>query len=138
MTWQHGTFQFLPNGSLLLIPFEGDGFQQVQDPCAAVSNQINRYSQEILFSQWRIFPLSAGVFHLNLYEFDGTPVAPMNLVASPPNMHPTATLVATATATATGSGKRDLTARSSGSKSATLMLGSVGAMAGLGALLVLL
>jgi len=142
ITWQHGTFQFLSNGSLLLTPFESDGFQQVQDPCAAVSNQIARYSQEILFSQWRIFPLTSGGNHLNLYEFDGTPVAPMNLVFSPPNMHPTATLISTATSTgsstSTSTAKRDLAARSGASKSASLMLGSVTAMAGLGALMVFL
>ncbi|KIJ45931.1 hypothetical protein M422DRAFT_29582 [Sphaerobolus stellatus SS14] len=139
LTWQHGTFEFLPNGSLALTPFEGDGFQQVQDRCAAVSNQISRYSQSILFSQWRIFALpglnEANAVHLNLYEFDGTPVAPMNLVASPPNMLPTSTIVVTATSTAV---KRDLNARSSASKSLPLMFGSVIALAGLGAMLVLL
>lgn len=139
LTWQHGNFEFLSNGSLLLHPFEGDGFQQVQDRCAAVSNQINRYNQEILFKEWRIFTLPGGAgngVHLNLYEFDGTPVAPMNLVAKPPNMLPTATIVATATTT--GSAKRDLEERSNAAKSVSLMMGSVGVMAGLGALFVLL
>ncbi|KAF8531979.1 chaperone for protein-folding within the ER, fungal-domain-containing protein, partial [Gautieria morchelliformis] len=92
VTFQHGKYDLLSNGSILLNPFAVDGRQQVQDPCAAVSNQLTQWNTTVLFLQWRIFPLPSGGNHLNLYEFDGTPVAPMNLIANPPNMLPTQVL----------------------------------------------
>lgn len=144
ITWQHGKFDYLSNGSLQLTPFEGDGFQQVQGRCGAISNQITRYNQPILFKEWRIFALPGGGNHLNLYEFDGTPVAPMNVAYSPPAMHPTVSLLAavsssaSSSATATTNAKRELIARSSAAKTSTLMFGSVTVMTGLGALLVFL
>jgi hypothetical protein len=144
ITWQHGQYQMLPNGSLYLVPFEGDGFQQVQGRCGAISNQINRYNQPILFLEWRIFPLISGGYHLNLYEFDGTPVAPMNQLYKPPTMNPTQAIMAalsssaSASATQTSKAKREIAARSSATKAATLMFGSVTALTGLGALLVFL
>ena len=138
MTFQHGTYSILSNGSLICTPFAEDGRQQVQDPCAAVSNQINTYNATILFLQWRIFPLADGSNHLNLYEFDGTPVAPMKLVASPPNMLPPTTLT-TPTASGVAPSKRaiEIEARSDAPRNA-LLVGSIGALAGLGALLTLL
>jgi len=136
ITWQHGTFEYLPNGSLSLTPFGEDGFQQVEDPCAAVSNQINRYNQSILFQMWRIFPLPGGGVHLNLYEFDGTPVAPMNIVANPPNMLPTQP-INTPSSTASANAKRDIEVRSSASRS-IYMSGSIVLMVVLGAVVVLI
>lgn len=140
LTWQHGNLQYLSNGSLLLQPFEGDGFQQVESFCSAVSNQINRYNQEILFSQWQIFavPGSNTAFHLMLFEFDGTPVAPMNILANPPNMLPTQPIVSPLTSpTGTANAKRDIAARNSAARP-LYMAGGVGAMTLLGAVLVLL
>lgn len=139
ITWQHGDMEYLPNGSLLLKPFGADGFQQVENPCSAFSNQVTRYNQSILFSMWRVFPLPGGTgVHLNLYEFDGTPVAPMNLIANPPNMLPTHPII-TPIATASGNIRRDLVARNSASSSRLVyMTGSIGLMILLGAITVLL
>jgi len=136
LTCQHGEYQYLSNGSLVLTPYGSDGLQQVQDPCAAVSNQITRYNQSITFSQWRIFTVTGG-FHLNLYEATGEPVAPMNPIFDPPNMLPTMVLV-TPSPTATGpSAKRDLEARNAASRT-IFMAGGVSVLVGLGMLTVLL
>ncbi|KAF8585014.1 hypothetical protein K439DRAFT_1632970 [Ramaria rubella] len=133
ITFQHGTYQLLDNGSIVLNPFAQDGRQQVEDPCVAVSNQLTQWNSTVLFQSWRIFPLPGGGNHLNLYEFDGTPVAPMNLVANPPNMLPTQVLTKNTTTVA----KRSLEARSDAPRNA-LLVGGVGGLAGLGALLLLL
>ena len=139
VTFQHGTYELLSNGSIVLNPFAEDGRQQVQDPCAAVSNQLTQWNVTVLFQSWRIFPLSSGGVHLNLYEFDGTPVAPMNLVANPPNMLPTQVLTKnnTANAAPAAATKRSLNARSDAPRNA-LLAGSICGLAGLGALLTLL
>jgi len=135
LTFQHGSFEYLGNGSLLLTPIAQDGRQLVQDPCAAVSSQITQFNATILFLQWRIFPLTSGGVHLNLYEFDGTPVAPMNLAFKPPNMLPTATLTPSKQTT---QARRELAARSGAARTVFMAGGAVSALAGLGALLVLL
>ena len=54
MDWSHGTYTLQPNGSITTIPF-GDGFMQVQDACAAVSNFIQPYNQTEYMPQWNIF-----------------------------------------------------------------------------------
>ena len=138
LTFQHGTYDLLSNGSITLNPFSEDGRQQVQDPCAAISNQITQWNTTVLFQSWRIFPLPSGSYHLNLYEFDGSPVAPMSLVAKPPNMLPTQPLTKNNTVAAAPT-KRALgiEARSDAPRNA-LLVGTIGALAGLGALLTLL
>jgi len=87
--WVHGTYALEPNGSIVMTPF-GDGFQQIQDPCAAVSNFIEIYNYTELYQSWRIFqdPQTLG-FKLHLFQFDGSPVAPQFLVSPTPNMLPT-------------------------------------------------
>jgi hypothetical protein len=86
--WVHGTYTFNPNGSLTMTPF-GDGFQQVQDPCAAVSNFIQTYNDTELFQSWRIFVDPVDGYKLHLFQFDGSPVAPQFQVSTTPNMLPT-------------------------------------------------
>lgn len=45
--WQHGTYTLNNNGSITLLPFASDGRIQVQDPCAAVTNVITYYNQQV-------------------------------------------------------------------------------------------
>lgn len=45
--WQHGTYRLNNNGSVTLYPFGVDGRIQVQDPCAAVTNIITYYNQQV-------------------------------------------------------------------------------------------
>lgn len=88
VVWTHGRYSFSPNGSLILTPF-GDGYQQIQDPCAAESNFVENYNQTEIYSLWQIFqdPLAGNKLHL--FQFDGTPLAPQFQVSTSPNMLPT-------------------------------------------------
>jgi len=86
--WVHGTYSLLPNGSIVLKPL-GDGYQQIQDPCAAVSNFIESYNYTELYRSWRIFQDPQTLdYKLHLFQFDGSPVAPQFLVSPTPNMLP--------------------------------------------------
>ncbi|KAJ3573988.1 hypothetical protein NP233_g2063 [Leucocoprinus birnbaumii] len=90
--WSHGKYQFNPNGSMTLFPFT-DGFQQIQDPCAAVSNFIEDYRVTMeLYQQWAIFVDPQAGPKLHLFQFDGSPLAPQFKVSNTPNMLPTQVL----------------------------------------------
>lgn len=86
--WVHGKYTLNQNGSITLAPF-GDGFQQIQDPCAAVSNFIETYNYTEYYKGWRIYQDPTQGFKLHLYQFDGSPVAPQFLVSTTPSMLPT-------------------------------------------------
>ncbi|KAF5343794.1 hypothetical protein D9757_007130 [Collybiopsis confluens] len=92
MNWAHGTVAVADNGSLILTP-NGDGYQQIQDPCAAVSNFIENYNQtELLVSGYYTYTDTTNGLTLQLYQFDGAPLAPMKQISSTPNMLPTQSL----------------------------------------------
>lgn len=88
MNWVHGTFTYNTNGSLTMYPM-GDGFQQIQAPCAATSNFLEDYNDTELYQLWAIYtdPVSGPM--LQLYQFDGSPLPPMSQVSTTPNMLPT-------------------------------------------------
>lgn len=88
MVWIHGTYTLNDNSSLTLNPFS-DGYQQVQDPCAAESNFIEQYNNSEIYQSWRIFQDVQDGYKLHLFQFDGAPVAPQFLVSTEPNMLPT-------------------------------------------------
>ncbi|KAI0775572.1 chaperone for protein-folding within the ER, fungal-domain-containing protein [Trametes elegans] len=88
LQWSHGKYVVETNGSLTLHPL-GDGFQQVQDPCAAESNFIEDYNITELFDHFQLFQDPTDGPKLHLFEFDGTPVAPLFQLYSTPNMLPT-------------------------------------------------
>lgn len=91
--WQHGTYTLNNNGSITLRPFASDGRIQVQDPCAATTNIITYYNNQVLFSDWGIVvDPSSGRYILNLNRYDGAKMARMFLTAKPPNMLPTQVL----------------------------------------------
>lgn len=71
-----------------MTPF-GDGYQQIQDPCAAVSNFVEVYNETELYQSWRIFQDPVTGYKLHLFQFDGSPVAPQFQVSVAPNMLPT-------------------------------------------------
>ncbi|KAL1302065.1 hypothetical protein AAFC00_002507 [Neodothiora populina] len=93
MQWQHGTYVHSANGSLELTPFAVDGRQLLSDPCTAQTSTYTRYNQSEIFERYSIYtdPYH-GILRLDMYQFDGTPLQPMFLVYSPPNMLPTITL----------------------------------------------
>lgn len=85
-----------------MTPF-GDGYQQIQDPCAAISNFIENYNYTELYVLWNIYQDPVKGYTLQLYQFDGTPLPPQYLVSTSPNMLPTQALrnVSTTTTTTT-------------------------------------
>ncbi|WVQ84911.1 hypothetical protein IAT38_007074 [Cryptococcus sp. DSM 104549] len=108
--WQHGTYSLNDNGSISLFPFSSDGRIQVQDPCAATTNIITYYNNQVLFSDWGIVvDIPSGQYTLNLNRFDGAKMARMFLVAKPPNMMPTQILTGVNASGQTTSRKRSLT-----------------------------
>ncbi|KZT69575.1 hypothetical protein DAEQUDRAFT_726556 [Daedalea quercina L-15889] len=134
--WSHGTYTLQPNGSITTVPF-GDGFMQVQDACAAVSNFIQVYNQTEYFEAWNIFLDSTLGYQLLLYQYDGTPLPQQNLYSTTPNMLPTENLRNSTTTTTTVS-KRELVKRSAASKTRgrdALGLGAVLLVAGASSLI---
>ncbi|TFK83928.1 hypothetical protein K466DRAFT_589345 [Polyporus arcularius HHB13444] len=88
LNWHHGHYSLNDNGSITLNPLS-DGFQQVQDPCAAESNFIEQYNQTELYMGWQIFSDLNDGPKLHIFQADGTPVAPLFQVYSTANMLPT-------------------------------------------------
>lgn len=88
LNWVHGTYSFLSNGSILMTPM-GDGFQQIQDACAAQSNFVEFYNDTELYLTWNIVQDPTAGPKLYLFQFDGTQLAPMAQVSTTPNMLPT-------------------------------------------------
>lgn len=89
MNWVHGTYALQSNGSIVLTP-NGDGYQQIQDPCAAVSDFIENYNDtELIPNFWYAYTDSTLGQAIQLYAFDGTPLAPQYVVSATPNMLPT-------------------------------------------------
>ncbi|GAA5871757.1 hypothetical protein JCM8547_008134 [Rhodosporidiobolus lusitaniae] len=95
--WQHGKYQFYPNGSLTLDPssFSADGRIQVQDPCAATTSVLTYYSQWEIYNRWTIsIDSHHAAYMLQLYKFDGSKMPRLYLTVRPPTMLPTTSLTA--------------------------------------------
>ncbi|CAN6655746.1 protein Rot1p [Trichomonascus vanleenenianus] len=94
MIFQHGTYELLNNGSLILNPIKVDGRQLLSDPCNddGVST-YDRYNQTEFYQGFNV-ELDGywGRYRLDLYKFDGSPMAPMYLAYKPPQMLPTQTM----------------------------------------------
>ncbi|KAJ7466881.1 chaperone for protein-folding within the ER, fungal-domain-containing protein [Mycena latifolia] len=85
--WAHGTYELFENGSIVLTP-AGDGYQQVQSHCSQNSNFIQNYNETELFTAWRIFTDVTFGPKLHLFQYDGSPVAPLFRLSDQPNMLP--------------------------------------------------
>jgi hypothetical protein len=103
MQWQHGTYSMPGNGSLILNPIGVDGRQLTSTPCSYKQGIYIRYEQTELMKSYQVLtdPYH-NVLRLNLFKFDGAPIQPMYLVATPPQMLPTMTLNPTSAPGATG------------------------------------
>lgn len=99
------------NGSITMVPFNDDGFQQIQDPCAAVSNFVEVYNDTELYQSWAIFTDPTQGLKLHLFQFDNSPLAPMFQVSTTPNMLPTQQIRTQTTSHVVA--KRELVQRSS-------------------------
>ncbi|KAI0056291.1 hypothetical protein BV25DRAFT_1634323 [Artomyces pyxidatus] len=110
LNWVHGTYTLEANGSIVMVPF-GDGYQQIQDPCAAVSNFIEMYNDTELYQSYQVFQDPIDGYKLHLFQFDGSPVAPQFQVSTTPNMLPTQAL---RNVTPPGAGAADIALVSTG------------------------
>jgi hypothetical protein len=89
MNWVHGTYAQASNGSIILTPV-GDGYQQIQHPCTSSTDTITDYNcTELLLDGWYTYTDSSGRPTVQLFQADGTPLAPQYQVSSTPNMLPT-------------------------------------------------
>jgi len=88
MNWVHGQYVVNDNSSITLTPF-GDGYQQIQDPCAPVTNFVENYNNTELISLYQIFQDITDGDKLHLFAFDGQPLPPQFRVSATPNMLPT-------------------------------------------------
>jgi hypothetical protein len=101
LIFQHGKYEVLSNGSLVLTPFEVDGRELVSDPCTTSAASYLRYNQSEFYQSYDIYvDTYHGQWRLDLYEFNGAPYPPMYLAYSPPQMLDTITLNPTAGAAA--------------------------------------
>jgi len=112
LQFQHGSVEQNTDGSLSFTPIAVDGRQLLSNPCMpGGASTYSRYNQSESMSKFQVSTDAYyGVKRLDLYQFDGTPVNPMYLAASPPVMLPTQTLnptSAAASATAKAKAKRD-------------------------------
>ncbi|KAJ7031067.1 chaperone for protein-folding within the ER, fungal-domain-containing protein [Mycena alexandri] len=88
VVWAHGNYQLVDNGSIILTPI-GDGYQQVQSPCARDNtNFVQPYNATETFVSWRIFTDVTFGPKLHLFQYDGSPVAPLFRLSDQPNMLP--------------------------------------------------
>jgi hypothetical protein len=87
LNWSHGLLTFEPNGSLALTPV-GDGYQRIEDPCAARSDFVEVYNSSEIYQSWQIFLDPVDGPKLHMFGFDGSPEPPMRLLSSTPNMLP--------------------------------------------------
>lgn len=88
MNFVHGQFQQNPNGSLTMYPF-GDGFQQIQAPCAPTSNFLEAYNDTELYQSWQVIQDPVLGTTLQMSQFDSSLLPPLYLVSTTPNMLPT-------------------------------------------------
>ncbi|KIN08223.1 hypothetical protein OIDMADRAFT_175080 [Oidiodendron maius Zn] len=111
LQFQHGTFISNSDGSLTLTPFGVDGRQLLSDPCGGSGSKgvasYTRYNQSESMQKWQVYsdPYTK-LTRLDLYKFDGSPVNPMFLAYSPPQMLPTITMNPTSAPSVTGNTKR--------------------------------
>lgn len=111
ITYQHGKYQLLANGSLVLTPLAVDGRQLLSDPCGIsfTHAQYQRYIQPTWFKTYQVMVSPYyGRYMLQIYQFDGAPMQPLYLAYKPPMMLPTHALNPTdkASETSTSLSKR--------------------------------
>ncbi|ODQ79484.1 hypothetical protein BABINDRAFT_161880 [Babjeviella inositovora NRRL Y-12698] len=106
LIFQHGKFETLSNGSLILTPFAVDSRQLLSMPCSDNGVSVySRYEQVLVFKSYEVsIDAYHGRYKLQLYQFDGSKMQPLYLAYRPPMMLPTITMNPTdgAHASATG------------------------------------
>lgn len=104
LNWHHGTYTVDQTvNSITLTPL-GDGYQQIQNVCEAVTNFIENYNQTEFYQQYQMFQDPTDGYKLHLYDASGVPYAPMFQRATDPspNLHPFTVLRNVSTGTGSG------------------------------------
>lgn len=95
LIYQHGKYELLSNGSLVLTPIAVDGRQLLSDPCGESLDKsvYSRYEQATLFKKYQVsVDAYNGRYMLQIYQFDGSKMQPLYLAYKPPMMLPTTAL----------------------------------------------
>lgn len=123
LLYQHGTYEILSNGSVVLTPIAVDGRQLLSDPCSisgvgdkktnGKNSVYTRYVQPTFFKKFQVQVSSYhGRYQLQIYQFDGSKMQPLYLTYRPPLMLPTYALNPTDKASETKSSLRRRVKRS--------------------------
>jgi len=92
LNWHHGTYTVDQTvNSITLTPF-GDGYQQIQNTCEAITNFIENYNMTEFYKEYQIFQDPVDGYKLHLYDSGGAPYAPMFYRSATPVMLPTRSL----------------------------------------------
>jgi len=92
LNWHHGTYTVDDTvNSITLTPF-GDGYQQIQNTCEAITNFIENYNITEFYREYQIFQDPTDGYKLHLYDSGGSPYAPMFFRSANPIMQPTRSL----------------------------------------------
>lgn len=128
LNWHHGTYAIDSTvNSITLTPF-GDGYQQIQNPCEAITNFIENYNMTENYKEYRIFQDPNDGYKLHLFDSGGAPYAPMFYKSADPIMHPTRSLRNVSVPVGTGSvrsQKRNAGETTSSPASAGLMIAAL-------------
>lgn len=105
LNWHHGTYAVDQTvNSITLTPL-GDGYQQIQNVCEAVTNFIENYNQTEHYKMYQIFQDPTDGYKLHLFDSAGAPYAPMFYKSADPVMNPTKLLRNISNPVGTGSVK---------------------------------
>ncbi|EMG46754.1 hypothetical protein G210_2990 [Candida maltosa Xu316] len=107
VTYQHGTYELLSNGSLVLTPIAVDGRQLLSDPCNQEDPNKSSYTRYVQATWFKTYQVYVDPYHgrwtLQIYQFDGSKMQPLYLAYRPPVMLPTVALNPTDEASETDS-----------------------------------
>lgn len=94
LIYQHGSYELLANGSLVLKPIAVDGRQLLSDPCNLGNKSIySRYVQPTLFKKFQVMVSPYhGRYMIQIYQFDESMMQPLYLAYRPPLMLPVTAL----------------------------------------------
>jgi hypothetical protein len=112
LQFQHGTYTETDTGGLKLTPIAVDGRELISAPCDGDTSALKRYNQPETIKSYQVSKDAyTGAARLDLYQFNGSPMIPMFLAYTPPQMLPTVTMNPTAAAsgaaaTTAANGKR--------------------------------
>jgi hypothetical protein len=105
MNWHHGKYTVDQTTNSITLTSFGDGYQQIQNVCEAVTNFIENYNQSEVYQSYQIFQDPTDGYKLHLFDSSGAPYAPMFYKSASPVMNPTKPLRNVSSPVGTGSVK---------------------------------